>query len=64
MVLYDDESLFIGIRAMDSEPERIVNRILQRDRIMEKDPFEGRPMFAGDDAIAILLDPFDDNRNA
>jgi len=64
LVLYDDVSLFIGIRAMDSEPDRIVKRILQRDRIMQKDPFEGRPIFAGDDAIAILLDPFDDNRNA
>jgi hypothetical protein len=62
-VLYDDENLYIGIRALDSEPSRIVKRILQRDRIMKKDPFEGRPIFAGDDAVAILLDPFDDNRN-
>jgi hypothetical protein len=63
LVLYDDENLFIGIRAHDSEPDRIVRRILQRDKIMEKDPFEGLPIFAGDDAVAILLDPFDDNRN-
>jgi len=62
-VLYDDEYLYIGIRALDSEPDRIVKRILQRDKIMKKDPFEGRPIFAGDDAVAILLDPFDDNRN-
>ncbi|MFH1764298.1 MAG: DUF5916 domain-containing protein, partial [Gemmatimonadota bacterium] len=63
LVLYDDENLYIGIRALDSEPDRIARRILQRDKIMEKDPFEGRPIFAGDDAVAILLDPFDDNRN-
>lgn len=63
VVVYDDENLFIGIRALDSEPGRIVSRILQRDRIMTRDPFEGLPSFAGDDAIAILLDPFDDNRN-
>ncbi len=63
-VLYDDEHLYIGVRALDSEPDRIVSRVLQRDKIMEKDPFFGRPMFAGDDALAILLDPYDDNRNA
>ena len=63
-VLYDDENLYIGVRAFDSEPERVVGRILQRDKIMEKDPFFGLPMFTGDDAVAILLDPFDDNRNA
>jgi len=63
-VLYDDEFLYIGIRAMDSEPDRIVSRVLQRDKIMQKDPFFGLPMFAGDDAVAILLDPYDDNRNA
>ncbi len=63
-VLYDDENLYIGIRALDSEPDRIVSRVLQRDKIMVKDPFFGRPAFAGDDAVAVLLDPFDDNRNA
>jgi hypothetical protein len=63
-ILYDDANLYIGVRALDSEPDRVVGRILQRDRIMEKDPFFGRPTFAGDDAVAILLDPFDDNRNA
>ncbi|NNM03848.1 MAG: carbohydrate binding family 9 domain-containing protein [Gemmatimonadetes bacterium] len=64
LVVYDDENLFVGVRALDSEPERVVSRILERDKIMQKDPFFGRPVFGGDDAIAILLDPFDDNRNA
>lgn len=64
MVLYDRESLYVGVRAMDSDPESIVSRILQRDRILVSGGFDQRPTFAGDDAVAILLDPFDDNRNA
>ena len=64
MVLFDGESLYVGIRALDSEPDGIVSRILQRDKIMLADGFSQRPVFAGDDAVAILLDPFDDNRNA
>ena len=64
MVLYDAENLYVGIRALDSEPDRIVSRILQRDKVMQVDGFDQRPTFAGDDAVAILFDPFDDNRNA
>lgn len=63
-VIYDEENLYVGIRALDSEPNRIVSRILQRDRIMQVDGFDQRPVFGGDDAVAILLDPFHDNRNA
>lgn len=63
-VLFDDEYLYIGVEAMDSEPDRIVRRIMQRDRIMGRSPFDNLPMFAGDDAVAVLLDPFNDNRNA
>jgi hypothetical protein len=63
-VLFDDENLYIGIRALDSEPHRVVSRILQRDRVMTKGGFSNRPEFAGDDAVAILLDPFLDRRNA
>lgn len=63
-VLYDATHLYVGIEALDSEPDRIVHRILQRDRIMRADGFDQRPVFTGDDAVAILLDPFDDNRNA
>jgi len=61
-ILLDDATLFIGILAFDGEPERIVSRILQRDRVMEND-HDGL-QFAGDDAVAILLDPFHDHRNA
>ena len=63
-VLFDQEYLYVGVRALDSEPDRIVSRILQRDRIMQADGFDQRPVFGGDDAIAILFDPFHDNRNA
>jgi hypothetical protein len=63
-VLFDDENLYIGIRALDSEPQRVVSRILQRDRVMERGGFSNEPTFAGDDAVAILLDPFLDRRNA
>ena len=62
-VLYDDGTLYIGVNAYDSEPDKIIARILQRDRVM-RGGFGGRPQFGGDDAIAILFDPFHDHRNA
>lgn len=64
MVLHDHEYLYVGVQALDSEPDRIISRILQRDRVMEAGGFDQRPQFAGDDAIALLFDPFNDNRNA
>jgi hypothetical protein len=64
MVLFDRENLYVGVRALDSEPDRIVSRILQRDRVMEAGGFDQRPTFAGDDAVALLFDPFHDRRNA
>jgi hypothetical protein len=62
-IAFDDETLYIAVLARDSEPDRIVSRILQRGRIMERG-FGGRAGFAGDDAVAILVDPFHDRRNA
>ena len=62
-ILFDETTLYVGVTAHDSDPSRIIARILQRDRVMEPD-FEGRPRFGGDDAVAILFDPFDDHRNA
>ncbi|MBI4545072.1 MAG: carbohydrate binding family 9 domain-containing protein, partial [Gemmatimonadetes bacterium] len=62
-VLYDGELLILGVLARDREPEQIVSRILQRDRVMGTD-FEGKPVFMGDDGVAILLDAFHDHRNA
>ena len=63
-VLHDDHTLYIGIHAFDSEPGRIVARILERDRIMQGSMDGAGPEFGGDDAVAILLDGFHDHRNA
>ena len=62
-VISAGDMLYVGIVAHDRQPERIVSRILARDKIMEAE-FDGKPKFAGDDAVAILLDPFHDHRNA
>jgi hypothetical protein len=62
-IAYDDATLYVGITAFDSEPDRVVARILQRDRLMEPGFPEGGLSFAGDDAVAILLDPFHDHRS-
>ncbi len=61
-VALDDATLYVGVMAFDSEPQEVVGRILQRDRVMEND-HDGL-QFAGDDAVAILFDPFHDHRNA
>ena len=62
-VLYDATTLYVGIVAHSRQPDAVISRILQRDRVMEIS-FDGRPVFAGDDAVALLFDPFHDNRNA
>lgn len=60
-VVYDAHTLYVGIRATQSEP--VIGRILQRDRLLTAG-FDGRPAFAGDDAVVLLLDTFHDHRNA
>ncbi len=62
-ILYDDDALYVAVLAHDSEPDDVVGRILQRDQLMEPDFFGGGLQFAGDDAVAILLDPFHDHRS-
>ncbi len=62
-VLYDESTLYIGVLARDSNPDKIVARLLARDKVMEPE-FDGKPRFGGDDGIAILIDPFHDHRNA
>ncbi len=62
-ILYDQTSFYVGVTAHDRSPDAIIARILQRDKLMQAS-FDGQPEFAGDDAIAILLDPFHDHRNA
>jgi hypothetical protein len=61
---YDDDALYVGVTAYDSSPERVVARELQRDKILQPDEFgNGGLQAAGDDVIALLLDPFHDHRN-
>lgn len=50
-LLFDADFLYIGIRAFDSEPEKIIAKERQRDIAMD-----------GDDHIAVALDPFHDLR--
>ena len=63
-MLFDARNLYVGILARDSEPSRVVAHVLQRDKLLEPAGFDGSYEFAGDDAVAILLDPFRDRRNA
>lgn len=60
-IAYDDDALYIGIVAADRTPGDIVARIRQRDRIMSGEGFG--ISFAGDDAVAVVFDPFLDRRN-
>jgi hypothetical protein len=62
-VLYDDRALYVGVHAFDREPDEVIARILQRDRVIEAG-FDDRAGWAGDDGVAIVLDPFHDHRNA
>jgi hypothetical protein len=62
-VLYDETTLYIGVAARDREPREVIARILQRDRLIEAG-LDNQAAWAGDDGVAILLDPFHDHRNA
>ena len=61
-ILWDDDALYVGVMAWDAEPDRIVARIRQRDQLMTGGGYGGLG-FAGDDGIALIFDPFDDDRN-
>jgi hypothetical protein len=63
-ILYDARNLYIGVLCRDAEPDRLVAHVLQRDKLLEPGGYDGRHQFAGDDAVAFLLDPFRDRRNA
>ena len=52
-VLYDSKFIYFGIRAFDSEAQKINARELKRDAD-----------FANDDAVGIILDTNHDRRNA
>ncbi len=58
---YDDNALYVGVLAFDRQPDAVVARIRQRDRIMSASGFG--LSFQGDDAVAFILDPFLDRRS-
>ena len=62
-VVYDRDTLYVGVHALDREPSRVVARILERDALLRQGGDKGF-QFAGDDAVALVFDPFRDNRNA
>nr|MBP7572312.1 carbohydrate binding family 9 domain-containing protein [Acidobacteriota bacterium] len=62
-VVYTRDALFIGIMAFDRDPGRVLARVLRRDRLI-KAGSDGAYEFAGDDTVAIVIDPFQDHRNA
>jgi hypothetical protein len=62
-VIYDGTTLYVGVTAFDSDPDAVIARVLQRDRVMRGAEF-GRFNFTSDDGIAILFDTFHDHRNA
>ncbi|MEE9533936.1 MAG: hypothetical protein V3W06_05925, partial [Acidimicrobiia bacterium] len=58
-VVYDETTLYVGIMAYDSDPDAVIARVLQRDRVMAGAMF-GRFQFTSDDGVAILFDTFHD----
>jgi hypothetical protein len=52
-VLYTPKVLYIGLDLRDSEPEQVISKEMQRDEPLWRD-----------DAVDVVLDTFDDHRNA
>ncbi len=50
-ILFDDDNIYVGIKAFDTDPDSIVNRLTRRDQ-------------ADGDLVAIILDSFHDLRTA
>ncbi len=53
-IIYDQNSMFIGIRCYDSEPHKIAANTMEHDKSEERNG----------DQVSILIDPFQDKRNA
>jgi len=52
LLLYDDDALYVGVRAFDSSPDEIVARVLRQG--------EG---LRGEDRVRVLVSPFNDKRS-
>jgi hypothetical protein len=70
-VLYDDGSIFIGVLCLDSEPGRIAANTMAHDYSassgggwMGMGFHHGGPSTSSDDLVKVLIDPFQDKRNA
>jgi len=68
-VLYDDASLYIGVYCHDHEPARISANTMAHDsgNVQSDMGYGGyghAPQTSSDDVVRILLDPFQDKRNA
>ena len=53
-VIYDQTSMYIGIRCFDSDPHKITANTMEHDKSEERN----------DDQVSLLLDPFQDKRSA
>ena len=53
-IFYDDDNLYISVRCIDSDPERIIATEMRRDH---------SAIFLGDDTFTVILDTFYDRRN-
>jgi Domain of unknown function (DUF5916) len=62
-VVFDRDTLYVGILARDREPGQVIARILDRDKVMYQG-LDNAAKFTGDDVVAFTLDPFHDHRNA
>jgi len=70
-VLYDEGSLYIGVLCLDSEPHRIAANTMAHDDSggsgggwMGMGFHHGGPDTSSDDLVRVLIDPFQDKRNA
>jgi hypothetical protein len=52
-VLYDRNFFYVGVRAYDTEPEKIIATVMRRDQVQRSD-----------DRIVIVIDTFHDHQNA
>lgn len=60
-VVYTEDTLYIGIRALDSDPSAVIAKDMQRDG--SGGGFGGSRL-ESDDSVSLLLDTFHDQRNA
>jgi hypothetical protein len=55
-VIYDQDDLYLGIYCFDSEPAKVSGQTMAHDAFEDED--------VSDDLVRVLLDPFQDKRNA